>query len=927
MNQRTLCISIILCLVFSSFLSVHAADDWFYIEEIKADGTTRVIDKVQSYTVAKATYDAHEANTYNIQIRHGEDVWKMKYGIVLFHTSETCDYNVTYKSAIGNGYTNGCYGIDAAYLGSDENDFQNFYLSGIHGSTSGDDVDLQPIETAANVSQYQVRDGYLYHQIKTDRNHNVYGADIFLGKAPDYLSDDHSYYSYDGHYFYSIGENSEGFHQMIDDLKDGNFIHSINAGQPFYQYFQYLSHRSTTQYSAAEMEQYFHDQLHINSSLTTYRSIGISQNAILTQSLLKDSGDSFLFYQDRYGANAMMMLSLAMNESALGRSYLAYTRNNLFGHAAFDSAVEENASRYQSASASIRSHALHYINEGYGDPDSFSWNGAYFGNKAGGMNVAYASDPYWGEKAAQYYERVDIAMGEKDKNAQALGVLIKPNINIYEKPDTDSNVLYTNGNRSDFPVLILEDNGEWYQIQSDKALASGDGYDFTKSVGYVAKADVKPVNGAIPAPKQQRYAITFDAGNGHFDSGESTLTLKLSKDQMPAVPTPIQSGSLFIGWDHELEPVSQATTYTAKYESITSVKWKTLPQQTYQKEQELDVSDGMITITDAHGETQDIALNTSMVSGYDSQKCGSQKLTVNYQGASITYQVEVKENTSPLTADQQTRLNNLLKREWSEELTAETKAEVLDLKKILDEQGMPDLSTDDLRRLDAYIQKAYGSALQIRIADGGQDISASGLSSAIALEEPAFFPQILRLTWIKDIPRQKETLLTQVAEGNGYDLEYCFSLNGGKDMKDAPLQSEIIISFPKPDDHPDNYHYLILRYEDGQVIQEPVYQSENRITFSTDTFGDYALIYRPGGIVNAGEDMLENNSAATNPPSLLEYILWIIAALIVLFLMVITCIIRRRRKKAYQSKDDHQESTRNPYPSPTPPYNDSEFYG
>ena len=396
---------------------------------------------------------------------------------------------------------------------------------------------------------------------------------------------------------------------------------------------------------------------------------------------------------------------------------------------------------------------------------------------------------------------------------------------------------------------------------------------------------------------------------------------------MPAVPTPIQSGSLFIGWDHELEPVSQAATYTAQYESITSVKWKTLPQQTYQKEQELDVSDGMITITDAHGETQDIALNTSMVSGYDSQKCGTQKLTVNYQGASITYQVEVKENTSPLTADQQTRLNNLLKREWSEELTAETKAEVLDLKKILDEQGMPDLSADDLRRLDAYIQKAYGSALQIRIADGGQDISASGLSSAIALEEPAFFPQILRLTWIKDIPRQKETLLTQVAEGNGYDLEYCFSLNGGKDMKDAPLQSEIIISFPKPDDHPDNYHYLILRYEDGQVIQEPVYQSENRITFSTDTFGDYALIYRPGGIVNAGEDMLENNSAATNPPSLLEYILWIIAALIVLFLMVITCIIRRRRKKAYQSKDDHQESTRNPYPSPTPPYNDSEFYG
>lgn len=926
MKQRILGASIILCLMIASFLSVHAADEWFYVEEIMADGTTRIIDKAQSYTVAKATYDAHEANTHNIQIRHGEDVWKMKYGIVMFRTSATCDYNVTYKSAIGNGYTNGCYGIDAAYLGSEESDFQDFYLSGIRGSTSGDDVDLQPIEMATNVSRYQVRDGYLYHQIKTDREHNVYGADIFLGEAPDYLSDDHSYYSYDGHYFYPMGEDCEGFHQMIDDLKAGNFTHSINAAQPFYQYFQYLSHRSITQYSAAEIEQYFHDQLHINNSLTSYRSIGISQHAILTQSLLKDNGASFLFYQDRYGANALMMLALAMNESAGGRSYLAYTRNNLFGHAAFDSAVEENASRYQSASASIRSHALHYINEGYADPDSFSWNGAHFGNKASGMNVAYASDPYWGEKAAQYYERIDAALGEKDKNAQALGVLIKADVSIYEKPDTESKVLYTNGKLIDFPVLILEESDDWYQIQSDKALESDDGYDFSKSVGYVAKDDVKRVNGAVPAPKQQRYAITFDAGDGQFDHGDSTVTLRLNKDQMPAIPTPVQSGFLFSGWDHELEPVSQAMTYTAQYEPITSVQWKTLPKQAYRKEQELDVSDGVITITTKNQEPQDIALNTSMVSGYDRDQFGRQTLTVHYQGAAITYDVEVQKNTSPLTASQQERLNALLDSEWSENLSDETKAEVMAVKKVLDEQGVPELSADELRRLDALIQSAYGSALQIRIADEGQNISASGLSVAAALEEPSFFPQILRLTWMQGLAHQKETLLTQVAEGNGYFTEYCFSLNGGKDMQDAPLQSDIIVALPKPD-HPANYAYMILRYEDGEVIQEPIYQSENRITFATDTFGDYALVSRPGNVIHTAEDMLENNSSATNPSSLLEYMLWIIAALIVFLLIVITCIIRRRRTKKQPPKGSNQERIMNPYPSETPPYTDSEIHG
>ncbi len=907
MKQRIRCISMILCLLFSSFLTVQAEDDLFYIEEIKADGTIRVIDKVQSYTVAKATYDAHEANTYNIQIRHGDDIWRMKYGVVLFHTSATCDYNVTYKSPIGNGYTNGCYGVDAAYLGADENDFQNFYLSGIHGSSSGDDVDLQPIETAANVSRYQVRDGYLYHQIKTDRNHDVYGADIYLGSAPDYLQDNQSYYSYDGHYFYPCGENYDGFHQMIDDLKVGSVTHSINAAQPFYQYFQYLPHRSLTQYNAEDIEDYLSDQLHINSSLTSYRSIGISQHAILTQSLLKDNGASFQFYQNRYGANAMMMLALAMNESGNGRSYLAYTRNNLFGHAAFDSAVEENASRYQSPSASIRSHALHYINESYGNPDSFSWNGSHFGNKASGMNVAYASDPYWGEKAAQYYELMDSALGEKDKNAHALGILNHSDVKIYDKPDAKGKVLYSNEKRTDFPVIIMGESDEYYQIQSDAAINDDDGYDFASAVAYVAKADVKRINDVPPQPQKPHYAITFDGDGGHFENDNDTVTLQLSENQMPAVPTPVKDGFLFTDWDQELQPATHTMTYTAQYEPIAAVEWKNLPKQSYRKEEGLDVSDGVITITTKDGDTLDTPLNTGMVSGYDAEKPGVQTLSVHYQGASINYQVKVAENISPLDSQQQARLKALFNEEWSQNLSEEVKTEVLALKAILDEQGIPDFSADELRRLDAFIQSAYGSSLQIRISDANQDISASGLSVAIPLDEPSFFPQILRLAWIQGIAGHKETLLSQVAQGNGYHMEYCFSLNGGKGMQDASLQSEIIISLPKPADHPANLHYLILRYDDGQVIQEPAYQSENRITFSTDAFGDFALVSRSGGMIKGNEDMLENNSSKTNPPSLLEYMLWAIGALILLLLIFITWLIRKRRKRKQQKKKMRQD--------------------
>ena len=111
-------ITLILCLFLSMLIGVNGNDDSFYVEEIKSDGSTEILDQTESYTVAKASYDAHVANVNNIQIRQGETIWKMKYGVVLFQTSKTCDYNVTYLSENGNGYTNGCYGIDAAYVGS-----------------------------------------------------------------------------------------------------------------------------------------------------------------------------------------------------------------------------------------------------------------------------------------------------------------------------------------------------------------------------------------------------------------------------------------------------------------------------------------------------------------------------------------------------------------------------------------------------------------------------------------------------------------------------------------------------------------------------------------------------------------------------------------------------------------------------------------
>lgn len=117
-----------------------------------------------------------------------------------------------------------------------------------------------------------------------------------------------------------------------------------------------LFDRSTSKYDEAQLASYFEDELAINDTITSFYDKDNHIHDILTQSLLPSAIPAFLQYQNMYGANALLSLSLSMNESALGKSTLAFSRNNVFGHAAYDSDVEKNASRYQSTSVSVYAH-------------------------------------------------------------------------------------------------------------------------------------------------------------------------------------------------------------------------------------------------------------------------------------------------------------------------------------------------------------------------------------------------------------------------------------------------------------------------------------------------------------------------------------------------------------------------------------------
>ena len=68
-------------------------------------------------------------------------------------------------------------------------------------------------------------------------------------------------------------------------------------------------------------------------------------------------------------------------------------------------------------------HADRYLSWGYTDPlDDWRYFGSHVGNKGSGMNVRYASDPFWGEKIAGWYYRFDSTNGLKDYNYYTIGI-------------------------------------------------------------------------------------------------------------------------------------------------------------------------------------------------------------------------------------------------------------------------------------------------------------------------------------------------------------------------------------------------------------------------------------------------------------------------------------------------------------------------
>ena len=74
-----------------------------------------------------------------------------------------------------------------------------------------------------------------------------YGGTTYIGPQQSYMKTGTTYYSYDGHYFYTDYET------MIADYKRNTRKNSVNPNNPYYNYNQYIQLRGLSSYSANEL--------------------------------------------------------------------------------------------------------------------------------------------------------------------------------------------------------------------------------------------------------------------------------------------------------------------------------------------------------------------------------------------------------------------------------------------------------------------------------------------------------------------------------------------------------------------------------------------------------------------------------------------------------------------------------------------------
>ena len=210
---------------------------------------------------------------------------------------------------------------------------------------------------------------------------------------PDYVSDGKYVY----HRYSAYNKVMVAYHNP--NMQVGKSYYSadgINFGSFKLDHpFQFSNLKSRSNYTAADINR-------------LYSLMGANN------SKLAGKGATFKAAEQKYGVNALYLVAHSALESAWGRSQIARDKNNFFGIAAYDTTPYTSATKFDDVDSGILG-AARWIDRNYLSNTGYPANGAYLGNKARGMNVNYATAPYWGESIASIMFSANEKLGRKDR--------------------------------------------------------------------------------------------------------------------------------------------------------------------------------------------------------------------------------------------------------------------------------------------------------------------------------------------------------------------------------------------------------------------------------------------------------------------------------------------------------------------------------
>jgi len=392
------------------------------------------------------------------------------------------------------------------YLGVNQKD-KDYYdvrlQGGVYALDKADVDRFIPLSEIKSFPYYENKNGMIVHHVEG----RPWDADSWymsstLGQAPSWMKAGQKYYSFSGIYFTDSPAKLGEYSQQKN---------AVNSNDPYYDYYLYQPARTKTNASAEQLDSAFNTLVGNASTQMT------------------NTGADFIAAQDKYGINALLMFAMAIHESDYGRSNFARDRNNLFGVDAVDSNPGQ-AARFASIPAGIAEQG-NYLSWVYADADYQSganYYGSNLGTKSSGMNVKYASDPYWGEKIAHHYARIDRSIGSSDYQKYGLAIARQGTPIYWNKEGTDKAHVYKKSTSLltyMYPVAYFNE-GSMTEIALEPPYSANkkvearhpDGGSYAWNRAYVSPADIMKISAGTQSSADTTNPDDENKSNGDSNS-------------------------------------------------------------------------------------------------------------------------------------------------------------------------------------------------------------------------------------------------------------------------------------------------------------------------------------------------------------------------------------------------------------------------